>query len=175
MKKIIKLLAVSLVLATVMLSSTSCGLLTAGIFESLANDSADDALSTEEQFYYLVSDTKELLDKVSGDVNGNWYGAIYNGDFDGNMDKAIESAFNENEKNITNIKSNNEQIIELYREIRDSGSYILYDAQSVIISYNAYYASTLEVSNKTYEFYSSTTQSTSLDFSIALKNYYVEL
>ena len=173
MKKFIKLLAVSLVLATLMLSSTSCGLLTAGIFESLVNDGTDQALSTEEQFYYLVLDTKELLDEVSCDINNRWYMAVY--EDNGNANAVIETLLEEKKDVINTINSNNEQIIELYREIRDSGSYILYDAQSVIISYNAYYASTLEVSNKTYEFYSSTTQSTSLDLSIALKNYYVEL
>ena len=177
MKKIIKLLAVSIVIATVMLSSTSCGLLTAGIFETLLNDgyNGEDILSPEQEFYLLVSDTKTLLDDVSSTVCNNWYDALYENRFGGSSNEAIEDALESKEEDINTIHQNNDRIIELYQELRDSSSYILYDAQTVIVSYNAYYSATLEITSNTYDFYSSTTQSTRLELSIALKNYNVEL
>ena len=115
MKKIIKLIAIALVLATVVLSTSSCGLLAAGLFDTILNDDSESELSAEEEFYSLVGETKLLLDEVSSDINTYWYENLSEGKHGKDAEAAIENAKSKNEENISKIRENDERIIELYR------------------------------------------------------------
>lgn len=176
MNKIIKLCAIFLILATVTLSTTSCGFLTAGLFESILGEGdGDGELSAEEEFYQLVYDTKLLIDRVSLSVSDNWHSAVYENGFNGDINQAISEAKQNEEAAILTIEQNSQRISELYRQLRDDYSDILYNAQEVMTAYNAYYSSALETDGKSYDFYTSTTQSTMLELSVALRNYNTEL
>lgn len=178
MKRIIKLVSVTLILATVVLSTSSCGLLAAGLFDTILNgdtSSNEEALSTEAEFYKLVGETKLLLDEVSNNVALYWYESLYENKHGGDAEDAIDKAMAENEEKIALIHENDTRIIELYRTMVDDYSDMEYAAADVMGSYNAYFSSVLEVGGKTYEFYSSSTQNCMLTLSVSLRNYYVEL
>ncbi len=176
MKRIIKLISVALILATVVLSTSSCGLLATGLFETLLGGNSDEeVISPEQEFYELVGETKLLLDKVSNDVNVYWYESLYENKYNGDIDDAIDKAMAENQENIDLIYKNDARIVELYQTMVDDYSSMEYAAAEVIGSYNAYFSAVLEVGGKTYEFYSGSTQNCMLTLSVSLRNYYVEL
>ena len=100
-------------------------------------------------FYNKLAESKELLDTLADDIYDNWYAAEHNNAFGGDADRAILAAQQENAENLTKIKSLDAEIVDLYKEVKDSLPYSLYRIMTV---YTDYYETVVNVKpSVTYE------------------------
>lgn len=165
MKKIFKLLTVSVLLCATVISTASCGIASSVVTGLLGG-------GKEEKFYELVSETQGLLDVLADDIYKNWYDCIYNDDFNNDIDEAIDEAFEDNEDIVEEILYNTNEINELYKDIKDGD--LEDEAKEVMQAYNEYYSIVIEVSGS-YNDYSAAKEPAKKALSTALKNYYSEL
>ena len=132
MKHAKKLIALTLALICLTLSMSSCATLTIGalLFNRLSTT------EDEIEFYSLVSESKELLDSVSFDINIHWGDYIYNDKYD-SADDAIDAARKKNEDEVRTLEENDKVIRELYQEIRDGKR--ADEVEAVMEAYDDYY------------------------------------
>lgn len=97
-----------------------------------------------EEFYDLVSESQELLDDVADDIYRNWYDAIYNDKFGGNINTAIARALSANSSNVDKIEELDEEIGKLFKEVKDTEQGDLIKA--VMSAYSDYYEFVINVS-----------------------------
>ena len=107
-----KLIALILSLILLSLSLVSC-FNPIGIIEGIV-----DPTRKEREYHDLVSETKDIIDDIGDDIYNNWYDAIYRDKFNGDINEAISQALKDNKHNIEMVYENNEQIKELYSEVR---------------------------------------------------------
>ena len=161
MKNFIKSTVTALLLAAIVMSTASCGIVS-NIFGG----------NKDEQFYELVYDTQILLDELGNYIYSNWSDCIYEEKFDGDINEAIEDAFDDNEEMVDIILANNEEIERLYKKVKDGdlGS----EAKDVMTAYNDYYALVME-DQGSFNSYSAALQPARRALSSALKSYKMEL
>ena len=101
-----------------------------------------DKLST---FYEKVSESQELLDAVADDIYSNWHGAIYNDEFNEEIDLAIWSAQLDHSEDLETIESLDGEIAELFKEVKEdkeNGALV----KEIMSAYSAYYEFVVNVS-----------------------------
>lgn len=125
----------------------------------------------ESEFYDLVSATQELLDIVADDIYSCWYDYIYEDEYS-SVDSALRYAMIINYDNIETIKSNNEEIMSLYKEIKEGK--LSAEVKDVMQAYNKYYSFVIEVSGS-FKTYSANKETIKKELSTALKNLLFEL
>ncbi|MBQ8849275.1 MAG: hypothetical protein IJ011_02950 [Clostridia bacterium] len=172
MKKFLKLAIALILIITIVISTSSCGLLMIGLLSGGLDDSDSHRIAAEE-FYELVNESKGHLDTLAGDVLNNWYSCIYDDAYNNNIDKAIEAAFTENSEIVNSIYENDKRITELYRELNSGGEFWS-EAYDTTLAYNTYYTAVMNVSNKTYDFYLENVQEADYALSVELKKFQAE-
>ncbi len=111
-----------------------------------SNSSSVTDLTSEkiQEFYDLVSLSKQALDIVAEDVYSYWYSSIYDGAYEYDINAAILAAQNNNSEIITQIELNDSAIQDLYREIRESK--LSTEIRAVMSIYLDYYEFAINVS-----------------------------
>ncbi len=100
-------------------------------------------------FYNKLAESKELLDTLADDIYDNWYAAEHNNAFGGDANAAILAAEQENAEKLNQIKTLDTEIVDLYKEVKDSLPYSLYRIMTV---YTDYYETVVNVKpSVTYE------------------------
>ncbi len=160
MKKILKASICFILVLSALLSLCSCG-----IIGKLADE------QNQADFYDLCYETKGLLDKVADDIYNNWYDCIYKDDFNGDIDKAIDAAYDDNADRVETIIANTEEINSLYKEIKDTE--MEYEAKELMRAYNDYYTLIIEVSGS-FNTFSAAKEPASQALDTALRNFYTE-
>lgn len=156
-----KFIALFLVLVTFGVVMTGC----------IGTGSSEDSKEKESSFHNKVEETQELLDEYADDIYRCWYDYIYNKKYS-SVDSAILAAMLENSSNIDQIEANNEEITELYKEVRDGS--LSAELKSVMQAYNEYYSFVMEVSGS-FNSYSASKETLKKALSSALKNLSMEL
>ena len=163
MKKVFKGLISIVLLGAMLLSVSSCGIISAVVDEVLGSSG-----ESEADFYNLTLETKGLIDSLADDIYTNWYDSIYNGKFDEDIDKAIDAAFEEHADDVDKILENTDEINELYKDVKDG--YLADEAKAVMQAYNEYYSLVIEISGS-FNDYSESKEKIKKELSSALKNY----
>ncbi|MBE6740221.1 MAG: hypothetical protein E7565_07885 [Ruminococcaceae bacterium] len=97
------------------------------------------------EFHDKVAESQELLDDIADDVYSNWHGAIYDDEFNENINLAIASAMADHEADLDRIEVLDGEIAELFKSVKDDkecGSII----KEVMSAYSDYYEFVVNVS-----------------------------
>ena len=114
------------------------------IFGVIACGEPDRVLTDEEAFFVKVNESKELLNTVADDIYSYWYVAIYEDEYLGNINYAIEQVQSDNGKNIETIKSNDKRIDDIYKKVKEGD--LSNEIEEVIRAYKDYYEFVINVS-----------------------------
>ena len=125
-----------------------------------------------EAFYDIVSESQTLLDIVADDIYSNWYDAIYEDEFDEDIDVAIAYAFVTNEANVEVIEANDEQIKKLFQKAKE-GEYSQ-QVKDVMSAYSDYYEFVINVSGS-FNSFSAEKETLKKELASALRDLYYEL
>ena len=125
MKRIVAICLVVLI----MLSLVACG-------GSSKNVVAD--------FHAKVSKCQGLLDTVADDIYSNWYDAIYEEEFDEDINKAIAYALRDNADNLDEIEALDKEIADLFKQAKDTDNGDL--VKDIMAAYSDYYEFVVNVS-----------------------------
>lgn len=126
----------------------------------------------EDEFYSLVSETKDVLDAVAEDIYSYWYDCIYKDKYNQNISDAIDAALKVNEENIYTISKNTAKIRTLYKEVKKGKLHA--DAKTVMLAYNDYYTLVLE-DRGSFETYSENLGLCKKEFAVAMYSFRIEL
>ena len=102
------------------------------------------------EFYDKVSEAQELLEIVGDDIYDNWHAAIYDDEFNDDIDLAVSMAQIDNADNIDRLEELDEEISELFRDIKDSKHSDL--IKDVMYAYDDYYELVVNVSGSFNDF-----------------------
>ncbi len=97
-----------------------------------------------QEFYDAVLESQEKLDTLADAIYDNWYDAIYDDKYRGDINIAIAYAFSDNEATVDEIKANDETIKTLYKLAKESD--LSYEVKAVMQAYNEYYEFVVNVS-----------------------------
>ena len=159
MKKIALLLAIVLILSTMLISCGGKG------------KNGEKSTEQEEDFYYFVLETQELLDELADDIYSCWYDYVYEDKYY-SVDGAVAAAKDENEENIETIKKNTNKIENRYKKIRDGK--LKEELKAVVRAYSDYYALVMETSGS-FESYAKDKETCKKALSSSLHYLYFEL
>lgn len=98
-----------------------------------------------ELFYEKLSESQELLDMVGDDIYTNWHDAIYEDEFNEDIDLAIVSAQIDHEEDLNKIEVLDGEITNLYKKLKSNkkhGALI----RDVMSAYSDYYEFVVHVS-----------------------------
>ena len=123
------------------------------------------------EFHDLVTETQVLLDEYADDIYTCWYNYVYENEYS-SVDDALLDAILMNSDNISNIKAKNEEITELYKNVRDGAQKD--EVKAVMQAYNEYYSFVMEPSGS-FTTYSANKEPLKKALSTALKNLSSEL
>ena len=157
---------------------SSCGLLSAMLSTSSTsnggtnNSSVDKTIETAREFYDVVVESQKCLDSLADDIYTCWHGAIYKGEYDGDIDTAILYAQYINTNNLKKIKSNETVIYNLYKEVRDSS--LSTELKAVMSAYSDYYELVVNVSGS-FNSYSASMETMKKALASALRDLAFEL
>ncbi|MBR7165087.1 MAG: hypothetical protein IKD18_02300 [Clostridia bacterium] len=96
-------------------------------------------------FHEKVSESQELMDTVADDIYSNWYDAIYEDEFNEDIDLAIASAMADHSDDLEKIEALENEITELFGQIKDdenNGKLV----KDVMSAYSDYYEFVVNVS-----------------------------
>ena len=130
------------------------------------------SLEKETEYYEIVSESKYLLDIVADDIYTYWYDCIYDDQYRGDIDYALECAISDNEENIEEIIQNDANIQSLYSQIKDGR--LKAEVKAVMQAYNDYYTLVVEVSGS-FNSYSAAKETYKKELASALKDLSFEL
>lgn len=91
--------------------------------ENVKNSTFNIALSSFKINYLTSCMT---LENIANDINSYWHDSIFEKKYDGDINKAIEQALEDNEENIINAKKEKENITKNYNDIRTLECYSNY-------------------------------------------------
>ncbi len=97
-----------------------------------------------EKFHSKVSECQELLDSVADDIYSNWHAAVYEDEFEGDIDVAILSAQIDHSDDLDAIEVLDSEISKLFKEVKDGKQGRL--AKEVMSAYSDYYEFVVNVS-----------------------------
>ena len=123
-------------------------------------------------FYDKVTESQELLDTVADDIYSNWYDAIYEDEFNENINLAIASAQIDNEENLEKIETLDEEISAIFKEIKDSEQGDL--VKDIMYAYSDYYEFVVNVSGS-FKSYSADKESLKKELASLLKDLSYEI
>lgn len=123
-------------------------------------------------FYDVLQQQRGLLDNFADEIYAYWYSAIYKGDFDDDIDLAITTVFEDNQRNIKKIQALDVQLKKLYKSAKKSRCEE--EVKDAMKAYNDYYSFVMEVSGS-FEGFSKEMQGKKKAFATALKNLQMEL
>ncbi len=109
------------------------------------NSERETAYTKLSGFYDAVSDSQELLDSVADDIYSNWHGAIYNDEFNEDINRAIAAALVDHEDDLDEIEELDEKIAELFSEVKrdeEHGELV----KEIMSAYSDYYELVVNVS-----------------------------
>lgn len=141
MKKIVSLLLV-IVLLVCAFALSACEV-----------DDVDDTpreMSNEEKLYRIVVSSQFFLNEVADRIYENWYECIFEHKYGGDIDEAVNSALSFDEAIIKILKENDEDIKELYKEVKDGE--LSEEFQTVMQAYTDYYNLVVNVSGSFLQF-----------------------
>ena len=153
-----KLLAILLILGTLMCFAGCSGNKNTALLSS---------------FYDKVSESQELLDAVADDIYSNWYDAIYNDEFNENINLAIASAQVDHEEDLDKIETLEDEITDLFKVLKDdedNGRLI----KDVMSAYSDYYEFVVNVSGS-FNSYSADKETLKKELASLLKDLSYEL
>ena len=125
-----------------------------------------------KEFYDAVTASQEALDKVADKIYQNWYDAIYNKKFLGNINTAIAAALSDSESEINFIDSNELVIKEQYKKLKNSKSWTI--IQEVMVAYSEYYEFVINVSGS-FNSFSANKENLKKELASSLKKLELEL
>lgn len=125
-----------------------------------------------ENFYDLVVQSQECLDKVADDIYAYWYDAIYEDEYGGDISRAVYWAKQDNEENLSKIEANDSAIQSVYKEIKNSE--FSEQIKAVMSAYSDYYELIVNVSGS-FRTYSANKETLKKGLASALKNLALEL
>ena len=102
------------------------------------------AKSNLQDFYDTVSEVQGLLDIVADDIYTNWHDAIYEDEFDGDINTAILMAQIENSENLSQIDELDKGIADVFKKVKDGKEGDL--AKEIMSAYSDYYEFVVNVS-----------------------------
>lgn len=107
------------------------------------NSSTND-LDKVGEFHTAVVQSQEYLDEIADDIYRYWYDAIYEDKYGGNITLAVYYAKQANAENLEAVETNEANIRELYKEVRDSE--LSTKIKAVMSAYTDYYEFVVNVS-----------------------------
>ncbi|MBQ2882450.1 MAG: hypothetical protein IJE43_01550 [Alphaproteobacteria bacterium] len=123
-------------------------------------------------FYTKTVESQALLDDLADDIYSNWYDAIYDDDFGGNINLAIAAAFATHDENVNTIEANDAVIQDLYKSVRDGDQSDI--VKEVLHAYTDYYEFVMNVSGS-FNSYSAGKETKKKALATALKNLSYEI
>ena len=101
-------------------------------------------------FYDKVSEAQELLETVGDDIYDNWHAAIYDDEFNDDIDLAVSMAQLDNADNLDRLEELDGEISDLFKDIKDSKNGDL--IKDVMYAYDDYYELVVNVSGSFNDF-----------------------
>ena len=101
-------------------------------------------------FYDKVSEAQELLETVGDDIYDNWHAAIYDDEFNDDIDLAVSMAQLDNADNLDRLEELDGEISDLFKDIKDSKNGDL--IKDVMYAYDDYYELVVNVSGSFKDF-----------------------
>ena len=124
------------------------------------------------EFHDRVSECQDLLDAVADDIYTNWHGAIYNDEFDNDIDLAILSAQIDHDEDLQRIEFLDQEISDLFKKVKDGKNSEL--VKDVMSAYSDYYEFVVNVSGS-FNSYSAEKENVKKELASALKELSYEL
>lgn len=153
--------------AVLVCSAVGCG------GKAPTEESTEDPMVAKlQQFYDLVSESRGLLDEIADDIYGNWYDAIYNDKYSGNINLAIAYAFSDHEADVDRVEELDGQIAELFKEVKESDCSS--QIKAVMSAYSDYYEFVINVSGS-FKSFSADKETLKKELASALKELSFEL
>lgn len=124
-------------------------------------------------FYETVSESQVLLDSVADDIYTNWHDAIYNDEFDGDIDIAVLSAQTDHESDLEQIEILDSEIAELFADVKsdkNNGALI----KEIMSAYSKYYEFVVNVSGS-FDNYSANQENLKKELASLLRDLYYAL
>ncbi len=115
------------------------------ILLSLAGCGGSSSKQQLSDFYNKIKESQELLDIVADAIYSNWYDAIYEDEFDEDINVAIYSAQADHADDLARIETLDTEIAELFKAVKDTegtGSLV----KDVMSAYSDYYEFVVNVS-----------------------------
>ena len=125
-----------------------------------------------QAFYDKVVESQQCLDIVADDIYSNWYDAIYEDEYDGDINTAIYYAQLYNSENLAIIEANESEIQALYKKVRDSD--FSAEVKAVMSAYSDYYEFVVNVSGS-FNSYSASKETLKKELASALKDLALEI
>lgn len=160
MKKALSLL----LLITLIISMCACSQIPVS-----DNNSKNTKLS---DFYSKVSESQALLDDVADDIYNNWHGAVYDDEFDGDIDTAILVAQMNHAEDLEKIETLDAEIAELFKSVKDGNCSDL--VKNIMSAYSDYYEFVVNVSGS-FDSYSANLETLKKELASLLRDLSYEL
>lgn len=125
-----------------------------------------------QEFYDAVLESQVNLNTLADAIYNNWYDAIYNDDFRGDINIAIAYAFSDNSTIVDEIEANDETIKALYKLAKESE--LSYEVKAVMQAYNEYYEFVVNVSGS-FSTFKESNETNKKALATALKNLNYEI
>ena len=128
-----------------------------------------------QSFYDTVVSSQEKLDIIADDIYQNWYDAIYNNNFSKDINIAIASALSDNQENLDFIETNEVEIQNLYKKVKDTkDSDLSSQIRDVMSAYSDYYEFVVNVSGS-FSSYKESKETLKKELASALRKLKLEL
>lgn len=132
MKKVyIKAICLLLICMSLLFSSSSCIL---SALSSLTEKSYEEQL---KEYYDNIKKSKGILDICCSDFYSKWSAAVWLGEYDGDVEKALYTVVLDHEDDIKNLGSLKNRITNLYDNLKDGEDSV--SVKNVYAAYLAYY------------------------------------
>lgn len=123
-------------------------------------------------FHEKLTESQELLDSVADTIYTNWYDAIYEDEFNGDIDQAILAAQIDHSDDLEQIEALDAEIGELFGKLKDGKNGDL--VKDVMSAYSDYYEFVVNVSGS-FNTYSADKETLKKEFASILKDLSYEL
>ena len=123
-------------------------------------------------FHDRVAESQDLLDAVADDIYNNWHSAIYDDEFNEDINLAILSAQIDHDEDLQRIEFLDQEITELFKKVKDGKHSEL--VKDVMSAYSDYYEFVVNVSGS-FNSYSAEKETLKKELASALKDLSYEL
>ena len=130
------------------------------------------SIAPVQEFYDLVRESQGLLDAVADTIYDNWHGAVYNDEFDGNINMALYAAQMEHEEDLARIEELDALITESFKTAKTAECED--QVKAVMSAYSEYYEFVVNVSGS-FNSFSASSESLKKNLASTLKELSFEL